>query len=363
MAKADWINLHHRARSPFVMVGTSQAYPIGTVGFVAVLDVLAGAAATTVTVREGGPTGTIIAQTGAPGGARARLRNVLFRNGLHVTVSESDAILMGVGTPDFDASLLVTSVSPATPTPPGDSIELPDGALFTDSITTQDATGGVVFPGSDLEWATFGDQKELDGATKFTKVWDLEWANTPSTNEGWAGRYEPGTNDRQWCIRVNVSGDVEVFLSQNGTDYAALKTATFTMTAARVKIAIAYDGSLGGTNGINRIKLYRDLGAGFSELPFSGGQVFISRTDVPPNLDTPADGTEERMGNTLAGSTDSFNGIVYGYLSVVGQAYNAVELDAMNLDAPSSADWDRFYPLNTDLRDTLGGIHGVFTTT
>lgn len=365
MGRADWTYTQLKGRHPFTMVGTSQVYPVGTPAYVSRLWVLAGAAATTVTVRARGPSGDIIGKRSAAAGNRMTFGGFWTSSGLHVTVSESDAIIMGVGTAGFDTSLLVDTVTVADPT--GDSgveLDLPEGSLFTDSITTQDQASAVVLPGDGSEWVNFGNQTEINGATKFTKVWRAQWRG--DAQERFHGRHDGPGGKFGWLFRHNnLLGEMSFMISGNGTRYAAFKKSALLEALNTWTVAIVYDGSLGGTDGIDRLKVYRDTGSGFGQLTWNELFLGSGATEVPTSV--VAHGSlDELMGRYVGGGGQDWDGYVYTHASVIGVAMDATELDAYpwtneaSFTAEQRNDWDRLYFFQGNLGDQLNAAPGVF---
>lgn len=370
-SRADREYQRLRARHPFVMVGSSQVYPRGRQCFVSMLDVLAGASATEAVVRRGGPAGDVIARAAAAPGDRMRLRSLWSLDGLHVELSQADAILMGCGTVGFDESLLVTSVSPAPPTGgSGGGAPDPDGLtadnLFSASSVTQDVPGAVKFPGGDAEYVSFGNVTAWDGATSFSLLYRVRPEINQNDDMYLAGRYNAPPNRRQWYVRLNDDGSIELAVSGNGTNYGSYKTALdIADFGVWNDLFFTWDGS----NSADEVDLWvrNDTYATWTEVAIP----FFFGTDNLAQLGTLGTATDELLGNALGGGAghDSFTGEVAFVAYAVNAVRTPAEVTAMGdlsrapgfLDDTQEGLWDRLYYLPDHLGDYgPGQVHGVF---
>lgn len=240
---------------------------------------------------------------------------------------------------------------PSTPT------NLPPGSLFSDAATIQDVDGGVVLPGDDGEWVTFGVVEEMDGAEKFTKVWDVGWEGpSGAEDQDMAGRWAPTGDNRQWLVRMNAGGSLQVYISSDGLSQANKETISSAIPedGSRVKWAVVFDGTLGGF----RLKVFRDIGGGWEDFGWDTESGAMPSSIV--NLSSGAG--DERLGNSET-SGESLNATVYTHASVIGQAYTVEDLEAMDWnDGLSLLDWDRVYYFNDNLGDQADNTPGVFET-
>lgn len=122
----------YSARRPLVMVATGQLYAVGQAGFISWSKLKGGSEASVVTLRDGDASGTIIAVLNSGVGESSPLPGFRFLNGLHVTITGTDAIFMAVGPNYFDPTVIAASVNPQPPAGGGSE------AFMVDLIDTDD---------------------------------------------------------------------------------------------------------------------------------------------------------------------------------------------------------------------------------
>lgn len=240
---------------------------------------------------------------------------------------------------------------------------VPETSLFSNSSVTQDQDGAVVLDASE-EWITFGDEDGWDGLTAFTIVWrfhpsvftgDLNfhsrWSTSPSA-------------ERQFLVRQENGSELNILLSQTGSDYAALRSPSSTFQDFDWMYGIAYDGSLGGTNGVNRVRPLRKRGTGNDWEDVEWSNTFFSgRSDVPTELNS-ITGIDELIPRRADGTGSGSDGNLSLMAIKYGTKYTTSQLDGMDFynEALQEAEWDRIYHFDGNLADEVGGVHGEFTT-
>lgn len=240
---------------------------------------------------------------------------------------------------------------------------VPADALFENSGVTQDVDSALVLDPT-VEYVSFGNVTDWNALTAFTIVWRFK----PDTISGdrvihsrWSVNPDP---ERQILFRMQNGSELNALISQTGSDYAALRSPGFTVQANDWMYGIGYDGSLGGVNGLDRLRPLRKRGVGNAWEDVGWSNTFFNlRSDVPTQLHTINDlpeilGRRADLVETGAGGEHRLMLVKYG------QKYTPAELDAMNLysEPVGEPNWDRGYYYDDDLSDAISGVFGSFVT-
>lgn len=241
-------------------------------------------------------------------------------------------------------------------------LDTPDGTRFSDSGIDQDVDGALLLD-HNTEVVSFGDNTDLNSLTAFTLVLRFQPDFLNTQRYVWS-RWDAANNKRQaGFFQRNNGVELALAVSQTGADAAVLWNTTG-WKGTDSMYAMAYDGSLGGVEGQDRLRAYRrepagswvDIGWDFS--------FFSGRSDVPTSL-VSISGVRELLCGREDGADPGSPGKLRLMAFKAGQMYTPVELDAMTLeDTPNvdPADWDRLYRFATkaNVADEIGGKHGSF---
>lgn len=114
-ARGDLKALHRSATIPFTITATAQVWQRGFAGL-ATIRAIGGSDATTITLRDGGAGGTVIGSVSLGIGQNIRLGTFRFIDGLHITVTGTDPVIFGAGSPaGIDSSVFASTVTISTP--------------------------------------------------------------------------------------------------------------------------------------------------------------------------------------------------------------------------------------------------------
>lgn len=240
---------------------------------------------------------------------------------------------------------------------------VPADALFENSGVTQDVDSALVLDPT-VEYVSFGDVTDWNGLTAFTIVWRFKpssFSGTRVIHARWSQNPDP---ERQILFRQENGSELNAIISQTGSDIAALRSPAFALQANDWMYGIAYDGSLGGTNGLNRLRPLRKRGVAnpWEDIGWSS-TFFNGRTDVPTQLHTIND-VPETLGRRADLIEVGAGGEHRLMLVKYGQKYSPAELEAMNLysEPVGEPNWDRGYYYDDDLSDAISGVFGSFVT-
>lgn len=128
-----------------------------------------------------------------------------------------------------------------------------DDSLSSHSITF---VGNAQINGNELlldgtgDWVSCADSADFNVQSAQNGQWTIELdvtadANPPSTVGYIAGQYDTTGNQRSWAITQQVSGDLELFISQNGSSFTAIALCGSSEYSAATKfnLIVAFDGA------------------------------------------------------------------------------------------------------------------------